>query len=103
MYAKIGLLSFGVNFAFVLTRPESAVKSSRQTRRIFSTITNSLMITKSKGASELKVHAYILIMILLLGVTHQLIIIRDMLCVKMIFCCCKSLECYLLDLHTYND
>ena len=35
-------LQFDVNFAFVLT-PKSAVKSGRQTRRLFSTITNSVI------------------------------------------------------------
>ena len=37
--------NWSVNFEFVLT-PKSAVKSSRQTRRKFSTITNSLIVPK---------------------------------------------------------
>ena len=44
----------GVNFAFVLT-PKSAVKSSRQSRRIFSTITNSLVITVIRQTNTEKI------------------------------------------------
>ena len=49
--------SASVNFAFVLT-PRSAVKCSRQTRRIFSTITNSLMTSITDNKSQTGNHVY---------------------------------------------
>ena len=50
----VSYLVIGVNFAFVLT-PKSDVKSSKQTRRIFSTITKSLDILIEKSLPDLMI------------------------------------------------